>query len=116
MARTKIDVFDVGLNGSIKITPVNLDATNGMYFSCDERDSVTLVVTNSDSANGITVTIKGAGNNSDKAFTVGKSETVAIGNLESAKFKQTGAVINVDIGLAEGATASGKIYGVQDLI
>lgn len=116
MARTKIDVFDIGLNGNAKITTTSLDATNGMYFECAKKDSVFLVVANTDSTNAITVKIKGAGNHSDLQVTVAKSTTVAIGNLESAKFKQSGEVINVDISLAQGATASGTIYGVQDLV
>ncbi len=116
MARTKINVCNIGLEDMQAVTTENLDATNGMYFECANKDSVFLVITNTDSTNGITVKIKGAGNHSDKSFTVAKSSHVVIGNLESAKYKQTGEVINVDITVAQGATASGKIFGIQDLV
>lgn len=115
MARTEITVFDIALNAAKAVTPVSLDATNDMYFKYP-KDNVTLVVTNADTTNAITVTAKGVNGNSDKVFSVAKASTVAIGNLESAAVKQDDGTVLIDIGLVESATAQGTIFGIQDLI
>lgn len=115
MARTEIKVFDVGLNAVKAVAPVDLDATNDMYFKYP-KDNVTLVVSNTDDTNAITVTAKGVNGNSDKVFSVAKSSTVAIGNLESAAVKQSDGTVLIDIGLVAEATASGTIFGILDVI
>ena len=53
MARTKINVCNVGLEDMQADTTENLDATNGMYFESANKDSEYLVITNTASTNGI---------------------------------------------------------------
>lgn len=115
MARTKVTVHDVALNGAIKIVPVNLDGTNDHYFEYP-KDNVFLVVSNTDATNALGIKLIGQNGNSDKTFSIPKSETHVIGNLESAKFKDADGNVNIDLVLVEAATASGTIYAVQDLV
>lgn len=115
MARTEVTVHDVGLNGAVKIVPVNLDGTND-HFVAYTKDNVMLVVSNTDSSNSLGIKVLGENGNSDVTFTIKKSETHVIGNLESAKFKDADGNINIDLVLVQGASASGTIYAIQDLI
>ena len=65
MSRTKIEklIFDK-LKTSQKVTPTTLDSTNNMYIEYT-HDNVSIIVTNSDTSNSLTITIKGAPGFSD---------------------------------------------------
>lgn len=109
MARTEITVFTAGLNTAVEVTPVAIDPTDDMYFEYD-RDDLTLIVSNTHETDDLVMTVKAVKSQDDLVVTVGEGETFAVGNLESARFKQEDGTVNVDF--AAGAT--GTIFAVKD--
>lgn len=111
MARTVIDVFSVGLNSSVAVTPTAIDPTNDMSLAAS-RDDLTLVVTNSHETDALTCTLKAVNGQSDLAVSVAAGATKAIGNIESARFKKADGTIDVDFG----AGATGAIFAIKDAV
>ena len=111
MSRTKIEklIFDK-LKTSQKVTPTTLDSTNNMYIEYT-HDNVSIIVTNSDTSNSLTITIKGAPGFSDYVVSVPKSETHVISNLESAYFKQSDNNLYLDV-----SANTGTIWAIEDVI
>lgn len=111
MARTAIDVFSVGLNSSVAVTPTAIDPTNDMSLTI-ARDDLTLIVTNAHETDPLTCTLKAVNGQGDLAVAVAAGVTKAIGNIESARFKKADGTIDVDFGVG----ATGTIFAVKDAV
>lgn len=111
MARTKIDKLSFNkLKISKKVTPIALDATNGMYIEYTDDNLIIVAANTSDTAE-IKVTIEALSGFEDFVITIPKSETHVISNLESAYFKQEDGNLYIT------ATANtGTIFVLEDVI
>lgn len=111
MANTKIEKLTLDkLQMSQKVTPVALDATNGMYIDYSYENLI-IVVANTSETDAIKITIKAIKGCKNFILSIPPSETHVISNLESAYFKQPDGSLYL-----ESSANSGIIFAIEDVI
>lgn len=116
-----ITASDCTRNGSVAVTLNDATASQTVDFSDKPDERIVLLVENTNTKDDTTATItvsKGdflSSNLGDLAVTVAKGATVAIGPLESVRFKNSASEVTVGVAVTNSGTVSNVKIGVVKL-
>ena len=115
-----ITASDCTRHGSVSLTLNDATASQTVDFSDKPDERIVLLVENANTASDTTATItvsKGdflSSNLGDLAVTVAKGATVAIGPLESVRFKNSASEVTIGVAVTNSGTVSNvKISAVK---
>lgn len=116
-----ITASDCIRNGSVAVTLNDATASQTVDFSDKPDERIVLLVENANTASDTTATITVSKGDflsnvlGDLAVVVAKGDTVAIGPLESVRFKNSASEVTVGVAVTNSGTVSNVKIGVVKL-